>query len=234
MNKRLIFLLIIFLSIVGRIRSQDLSFILTTDSVVYDTVLFGAKYSHADLHNISLVNTVTVDIVRVQNDLFGTWVTGMCTNICYSIFIDTIAVVLSPGQIQELKMGFRIMAHNSYTAHTKLTITNRSDISNKFVQNYYGIDSTSLLMTSISENKINDVVTVSPNPYSSETTLQLKQKLNSATLSIYNSVGQCVKQIQNISGDNIKLSRDNLATGIYFIQMKQDNTTVTTKLMVAD
>ncbi|MCX6257795.1 MAG: T9SS type A sorting domain-containing protein [Bacteroidia bacterium] len=62
-----------------------------------------------------------------------------------------------------------------------------------------------------------------PNPFSTETTLQTDKFLNDATLTIYNSTGQQVKQINNISGQTITLHRDNLPCGLYFIRLMQDN-----------
>jgi photosystem II stability/assembly factor-like uncharacterized protein len=58
-----------------------------------------------------------------------------------------------------------------------------------------------------------------PNPFSFETTIQANINLNSATLSIYNALGQEVKTINNISGKEITLQRDNLPEGIYFIRL---------------
>jgi CubicO group peptidase (beta-lactamase class C family) len=66
-------------------------------------------------------------------------------------------------------------------------------------------------------------ISIYPNPFSSETTLQVNKNLKVATLTVYNSFGQTVKQIKNISGETITFSRDNLSSGLYFIQLTQDN-----------
>lgn len=67
-----------------------------------------------------------------------------------------------------------------------------------------------------------------PNPFSTQTTLHTYKALKDATLSIYNLVGQQVKQINNINGQTIALHRNNLPKGLYFIQLMQDNKIITT------
>jgi hypothetical protein len=85
------------------------------------------------------------------------------------------------------------------------------------------------------ENVSNNDITVYPNPFSSVTTLQTETFLKDATLSVYNSSGQTVKQINNISGQTITLHRDNLSGGLYFIQLKQSNKIIKVeKIIITD
>lgn len=73
-----------------------------------------------------------------------------------------------------------------------------------------------------------------PNPFSEVTTLKTDIFLNDATLRVYNSLGQTVKQINNISGQTITLHRENLPGGLYSIQLIQDNKIITTnKLLIS-
>lgn len=86
----------------------------------------------------------------------------------------------------------------------------------------------------IEENSLQNNLSIYPNPFSSQTTLQTDNFFN-ATLTVYNSFGQQVKQIKNISGQTITLNRDNLPSGIYFIQLTQDSKVITTaKLIITD
>jgi acetyl esterase/lipase len=74
-----------------------------------------------------------------------------------------------------------------------------------------------------------------PNPFSSSTTLQLSGNYEHATLTIFNTNGQAVKQIKNISGRTVFLNRDNLPSGIYFMHLMQDNKlSATDKLVIVD
>ena len=81
------------------------------------------------------------------------------------------------------------------------------------------------------ENKIS----VYPNPFFFESTLQTKSIFNNATLTVYNSFGQQVKQIKNISGQTFTFHRDNLPSGLYFIRLTQDGKPFSTdKLVITD
>ncbi len=85
--------------------------------------------------------------------------------------------------------------------------------------------------TNIGENEISKME-IYPNPFSSETILQLDNQVHNATLFIYDMQGQMVQQINNIMGQQIILSRNNLENGIYFIQLTEENTTIATDKLV--
>lgn len=93
------------------------------------------------------------------------------------------------------------------------------------------------LATSASENNehSNDTWSVYPNPFSSQATLQAGVFLRNATLTFYNSNGKSVQEIKNISGHTIGLSRNNLPTGIYFLQLSENNNVITTtKILITE
>lgn len=71
-----------------------------------------------------------------------------------------------------------------------------------------------------------------PNPFSSQATLQTDAFLNDATLTIFNSFGQTVKQIKNISGQSVVLNREALQSGLYFLYLKQDNDVIAVKKLL--
>lgn len=78
-------------------------------------------------------------------------------------------------------------------------------------------------------------VSIFPNPSSTETTFQTDKLFKDATLTIYNSFGQTVKQIKNISERTVTLFRDNLPSGLYFLRLTEDNKTFSTdKLVITD
>jgi hypothetical protein len=95
------------------------------------------------------------------------------------------------------------------------------------------LDSVSLTGEVTSMNVLNnDFVSIYPNPFYNTTTLKTKNNLINATLIINNIFGQTVRHINNISGQTIELQRENLASGIYFISLVQNNTIVETKKLV--
>ncbi len=86
--------------------------------------------------------------------------------------------------------------------------------------------------TGIEETNFIGEITVFPNPFSSQAILQTGNLLHNATLTMDNVFGQTVKQLENISGQKIFLSRDNLLSGLYFIRLTEDNKTIATKKLV--
>lgn len=77
--------------------------------------------------------------------------------------------------------------------------------------------------SSVSENSIQKAVSVSPNPFSSVTSLQFNIPLQDAELTICNTSGQIVKQLAHLSSQSITLYRDNLPPGIYFLFFTEDH-----------
>ncbi|MBI3502071.1 MAG: T9SS type A sorting domain-containing protein [Bacteroidetes bacterium] len=64
---------------------------------------------------------------------------------------------------------------------------------------------------------------VSPNPFSTSTTLQTNTPLHNATLTVYNCYGQEVTQSVIPSGArNLTITRDGLPSGIYFYKVTED------------
>ncbi len=80
-------------------------------------------------------------------------------------------------------------------------------------------------------SKIN-IAKIHPNPFSSWTTLNSTDQLINATLTIKNSLGQTVKEIKYINGNTLTFSRDNLLSGLYFINLTQDNCILFTEKIV--
>lgn len=92
-------------------------------------------------------------------------------------------------------------------------------------------------VSNVSNENIKDnwVATFSPNPFSIETTFHTEHLLKNATLIVCNYFGQIVKQIKNISGESITLTRDNLPNGLYFVQLIEENRIVAvSKLVIND
>jgi len=87
----------------------------------------------------------------------------------------------------------------------------------------------------VNENNLPSSFSICPNPFYSETTIQTNKIIKDATLTVYNSIGQQVKQIRNISGQTFTLHRDNLQSGLYFLQLTQENKIIATeKLVISD
>jgi len=76
--------------------------------------------------------------------------------------------------------------------------------------------------------------TLSPNPFSTYTTLKFEKNLDHAVLSIHNMYGQELKKTEGINGNTIILDRENLPGGVYMIRLEQGKKIVTQKIMIKD
>lgn len=87
----------------------------------------------------------------------------------------------------------------------------------------------------INENTSKNNFSIYPNPLISSATIQTNASLKNASITIYNSFGQTVKEVKNISGLTVSISRDNLANGLYFIRLTDENKVIgVEKLIIAD
>ena len=100
----------------------------------------------------------------------------------------------------------------------------------------FDMDSTLCLIVGTFENNpVSNGISIFPNPFSIETTIKTNVNYKNAILTLYNSFGQQVKRIKNISGRTITLHRENLSSGLYIIQLTQDNKNYTIdKLVIID
>ena len=98
------------------------------------------------------------------------------------------------------------------------------NVQNKLYSIHWEADS----LVSVEQNRTNNHISFIPNPFSTLTTLHTNNDLRNATLTIYNSSGQTVRQEKNIYGKSFVLHRDNLQNGIYFYQLSQDNRIIRT------
>lgn len=75
----------------------------------------------------------------------------------------------------------------------------------------------------IDDIAIQNIFTVFPNPIVSSTTIETMGNLKNATFTIYDSFGQTVRQVYNVSGQSVTLSRESLPSGLYFLGLKEEN-----------
>ena len=91
------------------------------------------------------------------------------------------------------------------------------------------------LLTSMNEIHEQLKINIFPNPFSEITTLKCDIYFTDATLYIYNLLGQQLSQIHEINGNSFTFNRMNLKSGLYFIQMQQNNKNILTdKIMITD
>lgn len=103
--------------------------------------------------------------------------------------------------------------------------------------NEFYIDGLTLIYNSTLSGNVRIVneSSVYPNPVSTETLISICTYAKNATLDLYNSNGQNVKHISNLTGNTFKLQCENLPEGVYFIRIAEGNKILGTgKIVVID
>lgn len=78
-------------------------------------------------------------------------------------------------------------------------------------------------------------VSIFPNPIFSTATLQTNEALTNATLTLYNTFGQIVMERNNLNGNTVELSRENISSGIYYLRITEGTKSrAINKLVIAD
>ncbi len=88
-------------------------------------------------------------------------------------------------------------------------------------------------VTGLKEENVSNVISVYPNPFSFMTTLHSGKIFNNATMEVYNSLGQKVRQINNINGQKLYFQRDNLPNGFYFVLIRENNKKFRTEKLIS-
>jgi Secretion system C-terminal sorting domain len=87
----------------------------------------------------------------------------------------------------------------------------------------------------LNESPSQAVISVFPNPFVSEVTIAISNNLNEAYLTIYNAYGQVLKRVDHLYGTKFTLTRDDLPSGVFFMQLMDGNEVIAIeKLMITD
>ena len=71
-----------------------------------------------------------------------------------------------------------------------------------------------------------------PDMFSSAITIGTDGEMNNASLLLFNMIGQEVMNQRNLSGRQVTLDASNLSAGVYILQLTEDSTTITRKILV--
>jgi photosystem II stability/assembly factor-like uncharacterized protein len=183
----------------------------------------------------------TTDGIFVSSDLGTSWnsasgLTDDATVLCFAGIDNMVAAGTYDGVFQSNDNGVTWSDFDALpNTASFLSITSLGD------HFYAGSGSVILKRPAGVQTSVIDLNTESnpwsvyPNPFSSEARLELKKPFKNATLTVYNLLGQNVKQIDNLSGHSVIVHRGNLPGGQYFFRMIQDGQIVASdKFLITD
>ncbi|MEO7174872.1 MAG: T9SS type A sorting domain-containing protein [Saprospiraceae bacterium] len=75
-------------------------------------------------------------------------------------------------------------------------------------------------------------IKIYPNPFSTQANVEFPRPLNNAKCSIYNSIGQKVQEVDNISGKSFQLQSEKLSAGQYLLVVTEDSEIIGTERFV--
>lgn len=101
----------------------------------------------------------------------------------------------------------------------------------QYFPNGYGCD----LISSVKEQIPKNSISVYPNPFKSSTLIKVDGNYTNLELVMYNSFGQKVRDANLLTNQTTRIFRNNLTSGLYYIQIIQDNKLIgTKKIMISD
>jgi hypothetical protein len=82
------------------------------------------------------------------------------------------------------------------------------------------------------QNYLSEKILFAPNPFDNELIISSQTSLNNSTLKVFNSIGQKVREINNINGEKYILQRENLSKGLYLFQLSENGKELAAKKLM--
>lgn len=190
------------------------------------------------------VYTISFDLMNCQSGLF----TSGQSNFAVYTNIDTVVPACPSTYPSVIQVGFvpfdsisnvAWKRHSfSFVAPPNSNIIAFSGDSCNVSEIYFYLDS--VVLVKEAEQSIGELTsavkfTIVPNPFSTQTVLKIDRQLNNATVIVDNIFGETVKQIDNVTGQQITFQRDNLPSGLYLVRIMQNSKVISTnKIVIAD
>lgn len=143
----------------------------------------------------------------------------------YPIVIDSIT-----------EISHSVLANWNTNGLTPGTYILKSVLTNNFNDSVEGYRVIELLPNALSVNDVSveNVSFIYPNPFSSQTIFKTNTALNHADLKIYNALGENVKSLQGVSGNEITIERGELSNGVYFVEVIENEKLVARLKMIVE
>ena len=212
---------LVFLLTIGRLYAQTICCpyinsitTIPTNPTTLDTIKIVTSTTTPNVGSrISYTHTQQSDTFHLVGCFWGGLATALTT------FYDT-------THIGQLPAGTYFVDYLAYlsTNPTSCSVVDTNSMTASFVV----AEPTDVKTSHSSDN----VLSVYPNPFSVQTVLQFNTYMQNATLNVSNYLGQTVKQINHASGRSVILHREDLPSGLHFVQVMQDDRVIGTKKLI--
>jgi hypothetical protein len=199
-----------------------------TDSLLYDynlnigDTLKGILVSHFLWSNPNLV-VLSTDSVSINGQFSKRWNFGLTGHDTYPYIIEGIGS--NVGLIEP-------MYTYAFDFTDRYLVCVMDSTETYYVSDYNSSVGCELITNGKSEISITEKLSVCPNPFTGLTSLRFTKYVTNAALTIFNSFGQPVKHLKGICGRELTLYRDDLPTGIYFLQIIQESSFIVSEKLI--
>ena len=195
----------------------QLTYTITTDTIASTEQINFAGECKVDVANNS-DSPILLTILRQENQLPNGWYTTICDwEQCHFDGVDSVSIQVPPQSVNEVKINFAYLSHNSDTARCLMLFRNEDNVLNSFQHNFYGVDGSQPL--SVEDRDKEKRVQIGPNPFDASTRIQFPETLRNERMNIISSSGVLVRSIL-VSGDSFELQRETLSKGVYLLQFE--------------
>lgn len=168
---------------------------------------------NARLINQSLTENVVVNIQRQGTQMPATWLTALCTDICYPPTVNSAQVTIPPGVIQPFIFYFYTDTVPA-SGMAQVRFTNQANSSNQYNQRYYG----STITTDIDDfRKQENDWNFYTNP--AEDLVYLNQKDQFDRARLVDLSGRIIFDVELKPFKQTQLSIGDYPKGIYFLEL---------------
>jgi hypothetical protein len=85
----------------------------------------------------------------------------------------------------------------------------------------------------MTENNFNNSITISPNPFTSQTVISFSQEQKNTTISIMDFIGREIETI-SFSGRQYLLDKGEMSSGVYFVRIEDEKRNVANKKIILE
>ncbi|TAH39924.1 MAG: T9SS type A sorting domain-containing protein [Bacteroidetes bacterium] len=168
---------------------------------------------NATLTNQSATENVVVNIQRQGTQMPASWLTALCTDICYPPSTNSAQVTIPPGFVQAFIFYFYTDTVPA-NGMAQVRFINQGNSSNQYTQRFYG----STLTSGIEESVIgNQQWKIYPNPVNDNLFVDQLDQFEFANL--YSAEGRLIKSDRILQHGKTKITLKEFAKGIYYFEL---------------